>query len=251
MAQQPLGLAGERPSAHASVVPAIEVTVRLIPFRVVTPTPDFAVLKTACRLPADDECSPKGVMGLQAQSWICVVMRGHRQKPFRQRARCEDPTGADVVLIDSVNRLEEPALIAMLFGKFAGPAVGFSYGRSDHPLGADRRHAQCQLQVYFQRVPFRGIGQRLQQGETTLQVRDRFDMSRMFRRVLPRLQPLRCGAFSVAGLGQMMGEKLGLTLDEVRKLLLQSRSRREIKEACKAAGTPSEDAGLAAKTEAS
>jgi len=152
----------KHPGAHAGVVPAVKVTVRLIPFRIVKSAPDFAVLETSRRLPTDAECRPKGVMGLQAQSAIRILMRGHRQKPFRQRTRREGPSRADVVLIDSINRLEEATLIAVFFGEFAGPAIGFSDRRRDHALGADRGNPQRQLQVGFERVALRGIGHRPQ-----------------------------------------------------------------------------------------
>ena len=176
VAQQPLNMAAYHPGTHTRVVPTVEVTVRLIPFRIVTPASDFAVLATSDRLAGNKVGGPNSVVGLQVQSWICVFMRGHRQKPFRQWTRRENTTRADIVLIDSVNRLEKATLIAVCFGELAGPAIGFSDCRRDHALGAERGHPQRQLQVGFERVAFGRVGQRPQQGKTTLQVRDRFDM---------------------------------------------------------------------------
>ena len=164
-------------------------------------------------------------MGLQAQSGIRILMRGYPQKPFRQWTRRENPTGADIVLIYSINRLEKPALIAVFFGEFAGPAIGFSDRRRDHAPGADRGHPRRQLQVDFERVALRGIRQRPQQGKTPLQVGDCFDMSRTRRRILPGLQPLRYGVRGIPTLlifkgGQVREQIVGfVSRDVIEKAL--------------------------------
>jgi hypothetical protein len=164
-------------------------------------------------------------MGLQAQSRIGIFMRD-RQNPLCQRQRIDDPTGADVVLIDSIDRSETAALFAVLFGEFARPAIRFSDRRRNHPLGTDRGHPQRQLHVDFERVTLRSIGQRPQQEKPPLQVCDCFDMSRTRRRKLPGLQPLPYGAFSISGACQMMGQKgVPLFIEELTKAVLESADR--------------------------
>ena len=63
----------------------------------------------------------------------------------------------------------------------------------------------------------------MQEAETPLQMGNRFEVSRLLRGMLPRLQPLMGGALRVAGGCQMMGEQFGLALDEIGEMRFQCR----------------------------
>ncbi len=52
---------------------------------------------------------------------------------------------------------------------------------------------------------------------------DRFEMRRASRGMLAGPQPLTDRALGIVGRGQMMGQELGLALDEVSEMLLQHR----------------------------
>ena len=66
----------------------------------------------------------------------------------------------------------------------------------------------------------------MQQAETPLEMGDRFEVSQSRCGMLPGLQPLIDRAFGVAGSRQVMGEQLGLALDEIGEMLLPAPPRR-------------------------
>jgi hypothetical protein len=91
----------------------------------------------------------------------------------------------------------------------------------DSTFGNQQTARQRQLQVYFTSGTGGTLWQRMQETETSLQMRNRFEVSRLRRGMPSRLQPVMGGALRAASGCQMMGEQFRLPLDQVGKMGLQ------------------------------
>jgi hypothetical protein len=70
-------------------------------------------------------------------------------------------------------------------------------------------------------VHARGIRQRFQQRQATIEMVDRLGIGGLGSGELARLEPLIGGPFHLSGTGQVMGQQLRLPIDQIRKMLLQ------------------------------
>src|SRR3954452_7854218 len=121
----------------------------------------------------------------------------------------------------TIECLELLRRVALFTGKRVCPNIGWPSG--DCPLGRDQTKASRQLQREFLPVAGRTFGQGGQDGETSFQMCDRFRVGQTCRGMPTRLQPLIDRASVIAGGGQMVGQQLRLTLNEIGKILLQHR----------------------------
>ena len=79
------------------------------------------------------------------------------------------------------------------------------------------------MQFDFSFIAGRALRQCGERSETALEMAYGFKMSGALGGMSAGLKPLSHSALGISGRGEMMGEQLGLTLDEIREMLSQHR----------------------------
>ena len=89
------------------------------------------------------------------------------------------------------------------------------------PLGSDQAGPESELEVKFQPVLSRAVGQMARGLDTSLQVRDGLKVGRAHGGLLAGLQPICLRLLEQPGLRQMVRESFGLSLHDFREPLLE------------------------------
>src|SRR5262249_47497976 len=134
-----------------------------------------------------------------------------------------DHAGSDGRLPKTINGREKRRRVVQSFGQLAGAGICVRSICRHKAFGCEQRETLRQLQLDLLPVPSRTLGELRQYRETAVEITDRLKMRGASGCMAAGPWPLTGGALGVVGRGHMMGQNLGLALDEVSEMLLQHR----------------------------